>query len=86
MSRATIEQFYAAFARLDGDAMQRLYAPGAHFESLGFESAGGEAGDEFAFSDLVFHQLQAHICQSGVKSIWIKITFNPVEIVLMIFV
>lgn len=32
MSKATIESFYAAFARLDGAAMQACYAPTAHFE------------------------------------------------------
>ena len=32
MSKATIESFYAAFARLDGAAMQACYAPTSHFE------------------------------------------------------
>lgn len=32
MSHATIEKFYAAFAKLDGETMQACYAPGAHFE------------------------------------------------------
>ena len=40
MSRTTIEKFYAAFARLDGDAMQACYADDAHFEDEAFSLAG----------------------------------------------
>jgi len=40
MSRATIERFYAAFAKLDGETMQACYAPGAHFEDEVFTLDG----------------------------------------------
>ena len=40
MSKATIEKFYAAFARLDSDAMQACYAPNAHFEDEVFTLDG----------------------------------------------
>jgi SnoaL-like domain len=40
MSKATIEKFYAAFARLDGDTMQACYAPNAHFEDEVFTLDG----------------------------------------------
>ncbi len=40
MSRATIERFYAAFARLDGAAMQNCYAPQAQFEDEVFTLDG----------------------------------------------
>ena len=40
MSKATIERFYAAFAKLDGDTMQACYAPGAHFEDEVFTLDG----------------------------------------------
>jgi hypothetical protein len=42
MSRATIEAFYAAFARLDEAAMQAAYAPDARFEDPAFSLAGRE--------------------------------------------
>jgi hypothetical protein len=40
LSKATIESFYAAFARLDGDAMQACYAANAHFEDEAFSLDG----------------------------------------------
>jgi hypothetical protein len=40
VSKATIEKFYAAFARLDGDTMQACYAPNAHFEDEVFTLDG----------------------------------------------
>lgn len=40
MSRATIERFYAAFAKLDGETMQGCYAPNAHFEDEVFTLDG----------------------------------------------
>jgi SnoaL-like domain len=40
MSRATIERFYAAFARLDGEAMQACYAEGARFQDEAFQLQG----------------------------------------------
>ena len=40
MSKATIERFYAAFAKLDGDTMQACYAPDAHFEDEVFTLDG----------------------------------------------
>jgi hypothetical protein len=40
MSQATIERFYAAFARLDGEAMQACYADGARFEDEAFTLQG----------------------------------------------
>jgi hypothetical protein len=40
MSHATIERLYAAFARLDGDAMQACYAGNAHFEDEVFKLDG----------------------------------------------
>jgi limonene-1,2-epoxide hydrolase len=42
MSRATIERFYAAFAALDADTMQRCYAPDARFDDEAFSLQGGE--------------------------------------------
>jgi hypothetical protein len=43
MSRATIERFYAAFAQLDGQAMQACYAPNARFDDEAFSLQGREA-------------------------------------------
>jgi hypothetical protein len=40
MSRATIERFYAAFAKLDADTMAACYAPGAEFEDEAFTLHG----------------------------------------------
>lgn len=40
MSQKTIEAFYAAFARLDGEAMQRFYAEGARFDDEAFSLSG----------------------------------------------
>lgn len=40
MSRATIERFYAAFGRLDGQAMQECYAEGARFQDEVFTLDG----------------------------------------------
>ncbi len=40
MSRATIERFYAAFAKLDGPAMQACYAPNASFRDEAFTLSG----------------------------------------------
>ncbi|MDO9091700.1 MAG: nuclear transport factor 2 family protein [Rubrivivax sp.] len=40
MSRATIEAFYAHFARLDGAAMQACYAPDATFDDAVFSLTG----------------------------------------------
>ena len=40
MSQATIERLYAAFARLDGDAMQACYAPSARFDDEVFSLNG----------------------------------------------
>ncbi len=40
MSRATIERFYAAFARLDGEAMQACYAENAQFDDEVFSVKG----------------------------------------------
>lgn len=40
MSKATIERFYAAFARLDGEAMQACYAPNARFDDEAFSLNG----------------------------------------------
>ncbi len=40
MSRATIERFYAAFARLDGPAMQACYASDASFADEAFTLNG----------------------------------------------
>ena len=37
---ATIERFYAAFARLDGDAMQACYAEDARFDDEAFSLRG----------------------------------------------
>jgi len=42
MSRATIERFYAAFAALDADTMQRCYAPDARFDDEAFSLQGAE--------------------------------------------
>jgi hypothetical protein len=38
--KATIERFYAAFARLDGEAMQACYAPDASFDDEAFSLRG----------------------------------------------
>ena len=40
MSRATIERFYAAFARLDASTMQACYAPDARFDDEAFSLQG----------------------------------------------
>lgn len=40
MSRATIEGFYAAFARLDSDTMTACYAEEARFDDEAFSLAG----------------------------------------------
>jgi hypothetical protein len=40
MTQATIERFYAAFARLDGVAMQACYADGAQFDDEAFSLKG----------------------------------------------
>jgi len=40
VSKATIEKFYAAFAKLDGETMQSCYAPNAHFEDEVFTLDG----------------------------------------------
>ncbi len=40
MSRATIERFYAAFAKLDGETMQACYAPDARFADEAFSLNG----------------------------------------------
>jgi hypothetical protein len=40
MSRATIDRFYAAFARLDAATMQACYAPDARFDDEVFSLAG----------------------------------------------
>lgn len=40
MSQATIERFYAAFARLDGEAMQACYAEDASFDDEAFSLKG----------------------------------------------
>ncbi len=40
MSRRTIETFYAAFERLDGDAMQSCYADDASFDDEAFSLRG----------------------------------------------
>jgi len=40
VSKATIEKFYAAFAKLDADTMQACYAPQAHFEDEVFTLDG----------------------------------------------
>ena len=46
MGASTIERFYAAFARRDGDAMAACYAPGVRFSDPAFgELHGEEAGD-----------------------------------------
>jgi SnoaL-like domain len=42
VSRATIERFYAAFARLDADTMQACYAPDAAFDDEVFSLSGRE--------------------------------------------
>lgn len=42
MSRATIERFYAAFAQLDGEAMQACYAPDARFDDEAFSLQGAD--------------------------------------------
>ncbi len=40
MSQATIERFYAAFAKLDAATMQACYAPGAQFDDEAFSLQG----------------------------------------------
>jgi SnoaL-like domain len=40
MSQATINKFYAAFTKLDGQTMQACYAPSAHFEDEVFTLDG----------------------------------------------
>jgi hypothetical protein len=40
MSQATIERFYAAFAKLDGEAMQACYAEDATFDDEAFSLKG----------------------------------------------
>ena len=40
MSRATIGRFYAAFAKLDGEAMQACYAEDAQFDDEAFSLRG----------------------------------------------
>jgi hypothetical protein len=40
VSRATIERLYAAFARLDADAMAACYAPDARFDDEAFSLRG----------------------------------------------
>jgi limonene-1,2-epoxide hydrolase len=40
MSAATIRRFYAAFERLDGQAMQACYADNAHFQDEAFSLKG----------------------------------------------
>ncbi len=40
MNKATIERFYAAFARLDGEAMQACYAADAQFDDEVFSLRG----------------------------------------------
>jgi hypothetical protein len=40
MSQATIERFYAAFAQLDGEAMQACYAEDAQFDDEAFSLRG----------------------------------------------
>jgi hypothetical protein len=42
MSKATIEKFYAAFAKLDAATMQSLYAPQARFDDEAFSLKGPE--------------------------------------------
>ena len=45
MSKATIERFYAAFAKLDGETMQACYAANARFDDEVFSLNGaGEIG------------------------------------------
>jgi SnoaL-like domain len=39
---STIERFYAAFDRCDGDAMAACYAPGAHFSDPVFTDLDGD--------------------------------------------
>lgn len=41
-NRQTIERFYAAFARRDGDAMAACYAPGARFDDPVFPGLEGD--------------------------------------------
>jgi SnoaL-like domain len=40
MSRATVERLYAAFAKLDSDAMAACYAPDAQFDDEAFSLKG----------------------------------------------
>ena len=42
MSRATVERFYAAFAKLDGAAMQACYAADATFDDEAFSLKGAQ--------------------------------------------
>lgn len=43
MSQQTLESFYAAFRRLDAEAMQACYAPDAQFDDEAFSLRGREA-------------------------------------------
>lgn len=43
MSQSTIERFYAAFAQLDADTMQRCYASNAQFDDEAFSLRGAPA-------------------------------------------
>lgn len=42
MSKATIERFYSAFAKLDADTMQACYAPDARFDDEAFSLQGAQ--------------------------------------------
>ena len=42
MSRATLERFYAAFAKLDADTMQACYAADASFDDEAFSLRGAQ--------------------------------------------
>ena len=42
MSKATIERFYAAFAKLDANTMQACYAPNATFDDEAFSLKGAQ--------------------------------------------
>ena len=42
MSKATIERFYAAFAKLDAGTMQACYAPNATFDDEAFSLKGAQ--------------------------------------------
>jgi ketosteroid isomerase-like protein len=45
---ASIERFYAAFARRDAETMSACYAPGAHFVDPVFDVSGAEIGAMWA--------------------------------------